>query len=104
MHVAEEARDLTTDTIVVNTGGHLDARGRRIVNLANAVDDRDAVPFGQLKTMNQNSWQARNEALLFRNEAETFRNQTEVFKNESGTNATNTKQWRDEANGSRDEA
>lgn len=104
MHVAEEARDLTADTIGVNNDGHLDARGRRIVNLANAVDDRDAVPFGQLKTMNQNSWQARNEALQFRNEAETFRNQAEGFKNESSTNATNTKQWRDEANGFRDEA
>ncbi len=104
MHVAEEARDLTADTIGVNNDGHLDARGRRIVNLANAVDDRDAVPLGQLKTMNQNSWQARNEALQFRNEAETFRNQAESFKNESGTNAANTKQWRDEAYGFRNEA
>ena len=104
MHVAEEARDLTADTIGVNNDGHLDARGRRIVNLANAVDDRDAVPFGQLKTLNQNSWQARNEALQFRNEAETFRNQAEGFKNESSTNATNTKQWRDETKGFRDEA
>lgn len=104
MHVAEEARDLTADTIGVNNDGHLDARGRRIVNLANAVDDRDAVPFGQLKTMNQNSWQARNEALQFRNEAETFRNQAEGFKNESGTNAANTNQWRNEAEGFRDEA
>lgn len=104
LHVAEEARDLTADTIGVNNDGNLDARGRRIVNLANAVDDRDAVPFGQLKTMNQNSWQARNEALQFRNEAETFRNQAEGFKTESGTNAANTKQWRDEANGFRDEA
>lgn len=104
MHVAEEARDLTADTIGVNNDGHLDARGRRIVNLANAVDDRDAVPFGQLKTMNQNSWQARNEALQFRNEAETFRNQAEGFKNESSTNATNTNQWRNEAKGFRDEA
>lgn len=104
MHVAEEARDLTADTIGVNNDGHLDARGRRIVNLANAVDDRDAVPFGQLKTMNQNSWQARNEALQFRNEAETFRNQVEGFKNESSTNATNTYQWRNEAEGFRDEA
>ena len=104
MHVAEEARDLTADTIGVNNDGHLDARGRRIVNLANAVDDRDAVPFGQLKTMNQNSWQARNEALQFRNEAETFRNQAEGFKNESNTNAANTNQWRNEAKGFRDEA
>lgn len=104
MHVAEEARDLTADTIGVNNDGHLDARGRRIVNLANAVDDRDAVAFGQLKTMNQNSWQARNEALQFRNEAETFRNQADGFKTESGTNAANTKQWRDETKGFRDEA
>lgn len=104
MHVAEEARDLTADTIGVNNDGHLDARGRRIVNLANAVDDRDAVPFGQLKAMNQNSWQARNEALQFRNEAETFRNQAEGFKNESGTNATNTYKWRNEAEGFRNEA
>ncbi|WPK33030.1 non-contractile tail fiber protein [Escherichia phage AV103] len=104
MHVAEEARDLTADTIGVNNDGHLDARGRRIVNLANAVDDRDAVPLGQLKTMNQSSWQARNEALQFRNEAETFRNQADGFKTESGTNAANTKQWRDEAYGFRNEA
>ena len=104
MHVAEEARDLTADTIGVNNDGHLDARGRRIVNLANAVDDRDAVPLGQLKTMGQNAWQARNEAQGFRNEAETFRNQAEGFKNESSTNATNTKQWRDEAEGFRNEA
>lgn len=104
LHVAEEARDLTADTIGVNNDGHLDARGRRIVNLANAVDDRDAVPLGQLKTMNQNSWQARNEASQFRNEAETFRNQAEGFKNESSTNATNTNQWRYEAKGFRDEA
>lgn len=104
MHVAEEARDLTADTIGVNNDGHLDARGRRIVNLANAIDDRDAVPLGQLKTMDKNSWQARNDALRFRNEAETFRNQAEGFKNESSTYATDTKQWRDDAKGLRDEA
>lgn len=104
MHVAEEARDLTADTIGVNNDGHLDARGRRIVNLANAIDDRDAVPLGQLKMMDQSSWQARNEALQFRNEAETFRNQAEGFKNESSTIATNTKQWRDDAKWFRDEA
>ncbi|WMM35705.1 non-contractile tail fiber protein [Escherichia phage pO103] len=104
LHVAEEARDLTADTIGVNNDGNLDARGRRIVNLANAVDDGDALSFGQVKTMNQNSWQARNESLQFRNEAETFRNQAEGFKNESGTNATNTYKWRNEAEGFRDEA
>lgn len=83
MHVAEEARDLTADTIGVNNEGHLDARGRRIVNLGNAVNDRDAVPFGQLKTMNQNAWDAQNKAQQFRNEAQTFRNQAETFKTQA---------------------
>lgn len=48
LHVAEEARDLTADTIGVNDEGHLDARNRRIVNLADAVDGRDAVTYGQV--------------------------------------------------------
>lgn len=88
MHVAEEARDLTADTIGVNNEGHLDARGRRIVNVANAVDDRDAVPLGQLKTMNQNAWDAQNKALQYRNEAQTFRNQAETFKNQAAASQT----------------
>lgn len=74
LHVAEEARDLTADTIGVNNDGHLDARGRRIVNVANAVDDRDAVPLGQLKEMNTGAWQARNQAEQFKNEAGAYAN------------------------------
>lgn len=83
MHVAEEARDLTADTIGVNNEGHLDARGRRIVNLGNAVNDRDAVPFGQLKAMNQNAYDSMNKALQYRNESETLKNQTQGFRNEA---------------------
>lgn len=114
MHVAEEARDMTADTIGVNNDGHLDARGRRIVNVANAVDDRDVVPLGQLKVMNQNSWQARNEALQFRNEAEqfkneaqthrtdarVFRNEAEQFRNEAASSATSAEQSKSSASSS----
>lgn len=74
LHVAEEARDLTADTIGVNNDGHLDARGRRIVNLALAVDDTDAITLGQVKTMNQNAWDARNQAEQFKNEAGVYAN------------------------------
>lgn len=81
LHVAEEARDLTADTIGVNNDGHLDARGRRIVNLANAVDDRDAVPLGQLKEMNTGAWQARNQAEVFKDQAKGFRDEAEVSRN-----------------------
>ncbi|AKG94469.1 tail fiber protein [Delftia phage IME-DE1] len=47
MHVAEEAREAATETIGVNGDGQLDARGRKIVNLGNAVDPQDALPLGQ---------------------------------------------------------
>lgn len=97
LHVAEEARDLTADTIGVNNDGHLDARGRRIVNLAVGVSDGDAISVGQVKRMNQSSWQARNESLQFRNEAE-------VFKSKSDSNATNTLYWRNEAEQFRNQA
>lgn len=42
LHVAEEARNAATETIGVNADGHLDARGRRIVNLADPVGPLDA--------------------------------------------------------------
>lgn len=104
LHVAEEARDLTADTIGVNNDGHLDARGRRIVNLADGVSDGDAISVGQVKRMNQSSWQARNESLQFRNEAFQFRNEAEVFKSQSDSNATNTLYWRNEAEQFRNQA
>lgn len=49
MHVAEEARDLTADNIGVNDNGDLDARNRKIVNLANGTEPNDAVNLGQLR-------------------------------------------------------
>uniref|UniRef100_A0AAU6W497 Tail fiber protein n=1 Tax=Pseudomonas phage Ghuch01 TaxID=3138535 RepID=A0AAU6W497_9CAUD len=50
LHIAEEARDLTADTIGVNNDGNLDARARRIVNVADAIEDGDAVNLRMQKT------------------------------------------------------
>lgn len=62
LHVAEEARDLTADTIGVNNDGHLDARGRKIVNLAYATSDYDAVPLKQIKERETSVWNAVTKA------------------------------------------
>lgn len=62
MHVAEEARNMTADTIGVNNDGHLDARGRRIVNLAYATSDHDAVPLRQIKDREFSAWNAVTKA------------------------------------------
>ncbi|MGL5565527.1 MAG: phage tail fiber protein [Plesiomonas sp.] len=56
LHVAEEARDLTADTIGVNDAGHLDARNRKIVNLAYAQDGGDAIPLGQVLQWNDSAY------------------------------------------------
>jgi hypothetical protein len=58
LHVAEEARDLTADTISVNTDGHLDARGRRIVNVADPTEDYDAVNLRTVRNWNDGAYQS----------------------------------------------
>lgn len=74
LHVAEEARDLTADTIGVNNDGNLDARGRRIVNVADPVDDFDALNLGTVKAWNNSAYQsyvkAQQEADRSRDEAD----------------------------------
>lgn len=125
LHVAEEARDLTADTIGVNNEGHLDARGRRIVNVANPVDDGDAVNLRSLKVWNesalnsankakaseeeakrQSDWagRMRNEAEGFRNDANQHRVVAESAKDQSITAKNQAESARDLASGSRNEA
>lgn len=43
LHVAEEARNMVADTIAENADGDLDARGRRIANVADALSPGDAI-------------------------------------------------------------
>lgn len=45
IHIAEEARNAATETIGVDNNGNLDARGRRIVNVADPVGLGDAIPL-----------------------------------------------------------
>lgn len=50
LHVAEEARDsVNIDGTGISPEGQLDARGRRIVNVAIGVEDSDAITLGQVK-------------------------------------------------------
>lgn len=50
LHVAEEARDIAYDIISITPEGNLDARGKRVVNVADGIELRDAVNLGQLRT------------------------------------------------------
>lgn len=69
LHIAEEGRDIATDTIGVDNNGQLDARGRQIKNLADGVDDFDAVNYRQLKQFDTSTLNNANRAETKANEA-----------------------------------
>lgn len=62
LHIAEEGRDIATDTIGVDNNGQLDARGRQIKNLADGVDDGDAISIRQVKAYDSSALNSANRA------------------------------------------
>lgn len=92
IHVAEEARDLTADTIGVNNDGNLDARGRRIVNVGDPVEDGDAVTLRSLKRWNDSALVSANKAKASEDNAkasETSASQSASTATQQATNAAN---------------
>lgn len=85
LHVAEEARDLTADTIGVNNDGDLDARGRRIVNVADGREPGDAITLGQVTRWNDSALQSKNAAKVSETNAKDSENKAKA----SETNAKN---------------
>lgn len=74
LHVAEEARDIAGDSIDVDDNGDLDARGRKIVNLADAEDDTDAVNYGMLKKFDNSTFNNAQKAEASANAAKSSEN------------------------------
>ena len=83
LHVAEEARDLTADNIGVNNDGHLDARGRRIVNVADPVEDGDAVNLYTFKSFNNSAFNSMNAAKVSENNAKVSENNAKASETRS---------------------
>lgn len=118
MHVAEEARDLTADTIGVNNAGQLDARGRRIVNVGEAVDPNDALTLGQVQKWNNSALysadradqqarlaeEARNAANTYRDDAAAYRYEAYVYHTQAEASKNTAGQYQESAKGFRDAA
>lgn len=86
LHIAEEARDLTADTIGVNNDGNLDARARKIVNLADGVEEGDAVNLRQQKqwagsALNQAQAAAASAQAAATNNAQALVNNQQSYQN-----------------------
>ena len=89
LHVAEEARDLTADTIGVNNDGNLDGRGRRIVNVADGVDAGDVVTVGQMNRWSGSAADSANKAKVSETNAKTSEVNSKSSENAAKTAETN---------------
>lgn len=83
LHIAEEAKDMTVDTISTDIYGNLDARWRRIAHIASPVEDGDALNYGTYKA-------DLNGAVVARDRAETAATKAEA-------SAVISKNWADAA-------
>lgn len=89
LHVAEEARDLTADTIGVNNDGNLDARGRRIVNVGDAVESGDAINLGQITSWNDSALNSKNAAKISEDNAKLSEINSKASEDNSKRSETN---------------
>ena len=93
LHVAEEARDLTADTIGVNNDGNLDARGRRIVNVADGVEPGDAINLGQVSRWNESALNSANAAAASQQAAAASQQAAKSSENNSKVSENNARDW-----------
>lgn len=108
-HIAEEARDIINDALVKDRDGNWDAKGNRIVNVGDPVDENDAMTYGfyltdkeNVKDLVEEAEGYRDQALQYRNEAETIKGETQAIKGETNQIKTETQQIKTETEGIRD--
>lgn len=93
LHVAEEARGLTADTIGVNNDGDLDARGRRIVNVTDAKDPGDAITLGQVQRWNDSALNSANRARAEADRATVRASEAATSAGNSASSASLSRDW-----------
>lgn len=90
IHIAEEGRDIINDALIVDKEGNWDAKGKRIVNVGDPVDDNDAITLKFYKEDAKGAYQAKLDAEAARDAAkisETKAKASEVNAKESEVNA-----------------
>lgn len=104
LHIAEEARDLTADTIAVNNDGDLDARGRKIVNLADAVLDGDAVTLRQERAWGESALNQANRSQAQANASEASAGRSASSASQSNASAVASYQDAERSNTARQQS
>lgn len=90
IHIAEEGRDIINDALIADKEGNWDAKGHRIVNVGDPIDDNDAITLKFYKEDAKGTYQAKLDAEAARDAAkisETKAKASEVNAKESEVNA-----------------
>lgn len=90
IHIAEEGRDIINDALIVDKEGNWDAKGKRIVNVGDPIDDNDAITLKFYKDDAMGAYQAKLKAEAARDAAkvsETNSKASEVNAKESEVTA-----------------
>ena len=90
IHIAEEGRDILNDALIVDKEGNWDAKGKRIVNVGDPIDDNDAITLKFYKEDAKGAYQSKLDAEAARDAAkvsETNAKASEVNAKESEVTA-----------------
>ena len=90
IHIAEEARDIINDALIVDKEGNWNAKGKRIVNVGDPIDDNDAITLKLYKDDAKGAYQAKLVAEAARDAAKVSERNaktSEVNAKESEVNA-----------------
>lgn len=90
IHIAEEGRDIINDALIVDKEGNWDAKGKRIVNVGDPIDDNDAITLKFYKEDAKGAYQAKLDAEAARDAAKVSERNaktSEVNAKESEVNA-----------------
>lgn len=69
IHIAEEGRDIINDALIVDKEGNWDAKGKRIVNVGDPIDDNDAITLKFYKEDAKGAYQSKLDAEAARDAA-----------------------------------
>ena len=87
LHIAEEARDIINDALILDKSGNWDAKNKRITNVGDPVAPKDAVTKEYVDTTTEKLKTFEEYTKLNKG----YRDETEGFRDESLANATSAK-------------
>lgn len=78
IHIAEEGRDIINDALIVDKEGNWEAKGKRIVNVGDPIDDTDAITLKFYKDDAKGAYQAKLDAEAARDAAKVSEKNTKA--------------------------